>query len=129
MSSSKEFYLKFQSYVVGNDDALMNENEYCSRVRFMLHQYKMIPTHLEGMFKNLMRSSPTSPIYAFLVLGVIGTNVSRNTSVRRIGAHPSQAERSGTFLNFIAPSRSGKGIALGLLTTIGKFIEDKRELY
>ena len=63
------------------------------------------------------------------MLGITGTNIARYTSVRRIGAHPLQAERSGTFFNFIAPSRSGKGIALSLLTKLGKHIEDKREQY
>ena len=129
MSSSNEFFVKFRDSVVGKDGALENDTGHCSRVRFLMHQYNMVPKHLEGMFENMMRSTPTSPIYAFLTLGIIGTNISRMSSVRRIGAHRLQAERSGTFINFIAPSRAGKGIAFGLLTTIGNFIENKRKLY
>ena len=129
MSSSNAFFLKFWDCVVGNHDASVNETGHCSRVRFLLYQYNMVPNHLQGIFENMMRSAPTSPVYAFISLGVIDTNISRNTSVRRIEAHHSQSERSGTFIKFIAPSRSGKGIAFGLLSTIGKFIENKREIF
>ena len=63
---------------------------------------------------------------AFLAIGMLGTNMSRYSAVRRIGANRTQAERTGAFYYFIAPSRLGKGVALSLLTNIGSHIEEIR---
>ena len=76
-----------------------------SRVRFLLTQFEMVPSRLENLFGNLLYSYPTSPIYAYIALGATGTNISRFTSIKRIGAHGAQPERCGCFYNFIAPVR------------------------
>ena len=95
----------------------------------MLTQFKMVPPHLENLFGNLLYSYPTSPIYAFLGLGATGTNISRFTSIKRIGAHDAQPERCGCFYNFIAPSRLGKGVVMSILSEIGNHVEVERMRY
>ena len=81
----------------------------------------MIPnTHYEQEFIfSLCRSHPTPPIYAFLAIGVLGTNATKYCAVARPGCHTDQWERSGAFYNFIAESRLGKGIAMSLLWKLG----------
>ena len=86
----------------------------------------MIPTRHIELFTNLNRAFPTAPIFAFIGIGTIGTNIARFSSIRRIGAHQEQTERSGTFYNFIAPSRHGKGIALSIVTKIASHVEGIR---
>ena len=100
-----------------------------SRVRFLLTQFDMVPSRLENLFGNLLYSYPTSPIYAFLVLGATGTNISRFTSIKRIEAHGAQPERCGCFYNFIAPSRVGKGVAMSILSEIGNHVQVERMRY
>ena len=87
----------------------------------------MIPANLKELVSNITRGHPTSPIYAFLAIGGIATNIARHSTVRRIGANRNQAERTGTFYNFIAPSRVGKGIAMSLISELGTHVEDIRD--
>ena len=87
----------------------------------------MIPENIREFFSNMTRGHPTSPIYAFLAIGVIGTNIARHSVVRRIGANRDQAERTGAFYNFLAPSRTGKGIAMSLITVLGGHVEEMRK--
>ena len=126
MTSDDAFYAKFRDSVVekeGND----GEEKICEdRVSFHHQQYKMIPREHKNLFCNIARGFPTPPIYAFLAIGVIGTNIARYSVVRRIGATRKQGERTGGFYNFIAPSRLGKGIAMSIITEIGTYIEELR---
>ena len=126
MVSDKEFYLKFRKSVLAGVGDDRKEDESSKRVSYLVHQYKMIPADLEELFENFTRGYPTSPIYLFLCLGVMGTNVARYSKVRRIAAHREQAERTGTFLKFMAPSRFGKGISLSVVCDIGNHIEEVR---
>ena len=104
MSTDASFYKSFRDDVLAGFGLANDANETTKRVSFQLHQYKMIPPELENMFCNLTRGFPTPPIYAFLGIGSIGTNIARYAAVHRPGSHRSQAERTGTFYKFIAPS-------------------------
>ena len=96
------------------------------RIKFLLHQMEMIPTKNRDFYCNMMRNYPTSPLYLFLGIGMLGTNVARYTAVRRKSGSITNVVRTGSFYNFLAPSRFGKGIALGVISKIGNMIEKIR---
>ena len=123
------FFEQFQNAVLAIDGPVEVNVTVPARVRFLLHQFAMVPLHLEDLFCNLLYSYPTTPIYAFVSLGSIGTNISRFCSIKRIGAHNAHAERCGCFFNLIAPSRVGKGISMSLVSEIGSHIETERQNY
>ena len=110
--ASVKFLKKFRDDIIQPGDDMKEESD--RRVYFMIQHYAMIPKHLEELIFSLTRAFPCPPIYAFLVIGVIGTNIRSWSRVARPGCHKDQAERTGAFYNFIAPSRLGKGIALNL---------------
>ena len=96
MVSNETFYTDFRNLVLEIES---KEEEDCivsPRVSFMLHQYNMIPTDLRNLFSNLSRAFPTPPIWVFVGLGSIGTNIARWSVVSRIGAHRAQTERTGS---------------------------------
>ena len=96
------------------------------RVTFMLHQFKLIPQRFHKLFCNITGAYPTPPVYAFIGIGTIGTNISRYSVVSRIGSHRSQTERVGSFYKLIAPTRFGKGIAILIISDIGNHIQNLR---
>ena len=53
------------------------------RIKFLLPQMEMIPTKNREFYCNMMRNYPNSPMYLFLGIGMLGTNVARYTAVRR----------------------------------------------
>ena len=65
-------------------------------------------------------------MYLLLALGSVGTNIARYSAVRRRCAHKTNTIRTGCFYKFLAPSRFGKGIALGLLQELGNHVENLR---
>ena len=123
------FFSQFRDAVLTSDGPVEVDVNVPARVRFFLHQFNMVPQHLEDMFCNLLSTYPTTPIYAFISLGAIGTNISRYSSIKRIGALNAQTERCGCFFKLIGPSRVGKGIAMSLITEIGSHIENERRTY
>ena len=70
-----------------------------------------------------MRAYPTTPLWTFLGVGMIGTNIARFSAVRRLAGDDTNVERTGTLYNIIAPSRFGKGVAISLVTELGSNIE------
>ena len=124
-----DFFTQFQSSVIQTDEPVQDNADLSTSVQFYLLQFKIVPEHLETLFCNILYSYPTSPIFAFVNLGAIGTNISRFSSIVCIGAHGSPPERCGCFYNLIAPSRVGKGIAMSLLSEIGSHIEIERSRY
>ena len=107
------FYNGFRDSIVYSRVEPVDEFE--KRMQFIKHNYSMIPKKHQELIFSLTRSRPTPPIYAFLVLGVLGTNISRYCGIARPGCHTDIPERAGSFYHFIAESRLGKGIALNLL--------------
>ena len=89
----------------------------------MMHQLELLPSTNRDFYCNMMRSYPTSPLYLFLGIGMFGTNVARYTAVRRKSGSVSNTVRTGRFYIFLAPSRFGKGIALGVISRLGNHIE------
>ena len=124
MVSDKEFYDEFRKSVLGS--SFLDNDETSNRISFMLCQFEMIPDRLHKLFSKITRGFLTSPVYAFLGIGTIGTNISRFSVVSSIGSHRSQTERVGSFYKFIGPSPVGKGIAISLISEIGQHIEDIR---
>ena len=127
MSKDNAFFTSFRNSILeekANPDVPENSDD---RISFQMHHFDMIPANARNLIKNMTRSNPTPPIYAFLALGMIGTNIARHSVIRRVGANRDQAERSGVFYKFIAPSRVGKGIALSLITQIGAHVESHRK--
>ena len=112
-STDHTFYKRFRDKVIQAAEDMKDENE--RRICFMLHHYSMIPKAHEQFFFNLARSFPSPPIYLFIIIGMLGTNITRFTSVSRPGCHTDQSERSGTFYKLIGESRLGKGIAMNVL--------------
>lgn len=111
--ASVNFFKKFRDDIIQPGDDITEEPD--RRVYFMILHYAMIPKHLEELMFSLTRDFPCPPIYAFLVIGVIGTNIERWSKVAEPGCHKDHAERTGAFYNLIAPSRLGKDITLNLL--------------
>ena len=125
-TTDDEFYGKFKEAIVEKEGNAGDEKISQDRLAFHAEQYKMIPSKLKDLFCNIARGLPTPPVYAFLAIGVVGTNISGYSVVRRMGANRNQTERTGAFYNFIAPSRLGKGIALSIISKLGSRIEEKR---
>ena len=101
MVSDDEFYLSFRDNVIGPDtdpDDLTNKSH---RVSFLMPHYHMIPSTNKDFFWNMTRAFPTSPLYAYLALGVIGTNISRYSAVRRLRGDASNVERVGVSIKYL----------------------------
>ena len=84
MISDTVFFSKFRDSVVEREGNDGEEKISSDRLSFFLEQFKMIPEKQKELFSNLCRGLPTPPIYAFLAIGVVGTNIARYTVVRRI---------------------------------------------
>ena len=95
MVEDKRFYDDFRQSIIGPSNP--DNDGPSKRITFMLHQFKTIPQQHHKLFCNMVRSYPTSPIFAFIGLGTIGTNISRYSVVSRIGSHRTQTERVGSF--------------------------------
>ena len=141
MLSDDVFYSKFRDIVLGDrvepgkeeKEGIIEEGDNvpvadkkCQRTKFLMHQVEMIPVKSRDFYCNMMRNYPTSPLYLFLGIGMLGTNVARYTAVRRMRGSITNVVRTGCFYNFLAPSRFGKGIALGVISKIGTEIEKVR---
>ena len=124
--SDEKFYSTFRDSVIGSDMIPEDDDTKSHRVNFLIHQLNMVPVGQRGLFWNIMRGYPTSPIYSFLCIGMIGTNIARFSVVRRVKGEDRNVERTGAFYNFFAPSRFGKGIALSLISEIGGHVEKCR---
>ena len=122
--TEQTFYQRFRDKVIDAGEDMKDENE--RRICFILHHYEMIPKDHEQFIFNLGRSYPAPPIYLFLALGILGTNIARFCSVSRPGCHKDQSERTGTFYKLIGESRLGKGLAMNVLQKLGKKIEKMR---
>ena len=120
------FFSTFRDLVIGVDNIPEDDDNRSHRVNFLVHQLNMVPVENRTLFWNIMRGFPTSPIYSFLGIGIIGTNIARFSVIRRRNGEDRNVERSGAFYNFLAPSRFGKGIALSLISKIGDHIEKVR---
>ena len=90
------FFNKFRDDIIQPGDDMKEESD--RRVYFMIQHYAMIPKHLEELMFSLTRAFPCPPIYAFLVIGFIGTNIRRWFWVARPGCHKDHAERTGAFI-------------------------------
>ena len=141
MLSDDIFYSRFCDLIVGSDKEAANEDmkavneeegivhnaeNKSQRIKFMMHQLELLPSLNRDFYCNMMRSYPTSPLYLFLGIGMLGTNVARYTAVRRKSGSASNTVRTGCFYKFLAPSRFGKGIALGVISRLGNHIENIR---
>ena len=149
MVSDEVFYGKFRDWIIGvddsedvkeavndggdngiadgNNDAVINDNESdqkSGRVAFFLHQMNIIPDDVRVVYNNMLRAYPSSPLFLLLGLGSVGTNIARYSAVRRKSAHESNVIRTGCFYKFLAPSRFGKGIAMGFIGKLGGHIEN-----
>ena len=124
--SDDKFYSTFRDSVIGKEILAEDELHKSHRVKFLTHQLNLIPADQRDLFWNVMRGFPTSPIFSFLAIGIIGTNIARVTVVRRINGEDRSVERTGAFYYFMAPSRFGKGIALSLISKLGGHVEDVR---
>ena len=141
MLSDDVFYSKFRDMVLGDrvepvkedmeavidegGNVLVSDNK-SQRIKFLMHQLEMIPAKNRDFCCNMMRNYPSSPLYLFLGIGMLGTNVARYTGVRRKSGTITNVVRTGCFYNFLAPSRFGKGIALGVISKIGNAIQNLR---
>ena len=121
---SSLFYNGFRDAIICS--GLQPVEECDKRIKYIEHNYTMIPKKHEELIFSLTRSYPTPPTYAFLVIGVLGTNIARYCGIARPGCHTDLSERSGAFYHFIAESRLGKGIALNLLWKLGSHVQKKR---
>ena len=126
MSQAREvsFFKNFRNSILALDSDTLEECEL--RVNFQVSSFDMIPRSQHEIIFNLTRSFPTPPVYAWLVLGIAGTNISRFCAIARPGCHTDMWERSGSFYNLIAESRLGKGIAMSLLWKLGSHIQGIR---
>ena len=126
LHKESKFYKEFVDAAIASN--LVGEEESDRRIKFISLNYEMIPkAHRELVF-NLTRSYPTPPVYNFLVLGVLGTNISRFGATARPGCHTDQWERAGAFYMLIGASRLGKGVAMNLLWKLGSHIQCIRKL-
>ena len=103
MISDSDFFSKFRDLVVEREGNDVEEKISSDCLSFFLEQFKMILAKHKELFSNLCRGLPTPPIYAFLALEVVGTNIERFSVVRCVGSNRDQVERTGAFYNFIAP--------------------------
>ena len=152
MVSDDVFYGKFRDWVIGTDgdaeelkeagvadrkdddgngDGNDGNEELLAEVKsqkitFLLHQLEIIPADVREMYRNLMRGFPTSPLFLLLGLGTIGSNIARYSAVRRKSAHEKNVIRTGCFYKLLAPSRHGKGIAMGFMHKLCGHVETIR---
>ena len=138
--SEEDFFVSFRERIIGpeppaeqkqqageeeqDDD---DRNEPSHDVAFLMHQFKLIPKQSQRLFWNMMRAYPTTHLWIFLGVGMVGTNITRFSAVRRLGADDTNVERTGALCNIIAPSRFGKGIVISLVSDLGSYIESKRK--
>jgi len=122
---SDNFYRDFRDAVINAAPDL--EEECDRRIQYQLEHYKMIPKEHHKLMFRLTRSYPTPPVFAYVVLGTLGTNIARYCTVGRPGCHRDQSERTGAFYNFIGESRLGKGVAMNLLLKLGGYIDNMRK--
>ena len=134
MQSDDAFYTAFREWVLGRESMIveekkeeLNAEDYkndvndaaemtkSARVSFLIHQLEMAPEKTRLFYDNLMRAYPTSPIFLLLGIGTLGTNIARYSKVRRLEGHEKSTIRTGCFYKFLAPSRFGKGVAMGLV--------------
>ena len=94
-----------------DNDEEVNETK-SERVSFLVHQVDIVPQKVRDIYCNMMRSYPSSPLFLYLAVGCLGTNIARYSAVRRLSAHPRNVIRTGCFYMFLAPSRFGKGIVM-----------------
>ena len=120
-SSDARFYNEFRKTVLIDDGVGLDESD--KRVNFILKHYEMIPQKHQELIFSLCRAYPTPPIYVYLILGILGTNVTKFCAIARPGCHTDQWERAGAFYYFIAESRLGKGIAMSLLWKLGTHVQ------
>ena len=111
----------------GNQPIQAAEIAKSTRVSFLMHQMDMVPKGNEVFYDNLMEAYPTSPVYLLLALGTLGTNIARYSAVRRLEG--TRVIRTGCFYKFLAPSRFGKGVVMGLIDELGTHVEKKRQAY
>ena len=62
MVTDQEFYASFIDFVIGVDTDPEDEGNRSHGIKFLMHQYEMIPTEHRDLFWNICRSYPTSPI-------------------------------------------------------------------
>ena len=92
MVSDTKFYSSFFEDVLGVVDNLEDAkqedgvfeikvaNEEANaprRMKYLLHQLDIIPIECRKFYEKMMRAHPTSPLYIFLIVGVLGTNMAR----------------------------------------------------
>ena len=123
-ATTSRFYSAFRRSVLIEEGDGLDESDY--RVNFILKYYDMIPRRHHELIFSLCRAHPTPPIYTYLILGILGTNVTKFCAFARPGCHTDQWERAGAFYNFIAESRLGKGIAMSLLWKLGSHVQQIR---
>ena len=63
--------------IPGDDD----NRSHC--VNSLVHQLNMVPVENTALFWNILRGFPTLPIYSFLGIGIMGTNIARFSVVQR----------------------------------------------
>ena len=108
MPSAHVLFTQFRDSLVGIDDVADNNNIPCSRVRFLLHQHCMAPANLDELFFNLLSSLPTSPIYAFMSPGVLGTNISRTPLIGVSVVISFKGKDRALSSNSLVPAGSGR---------------------
>ena len=72
-----------------NDD-IMDEaikRKKSPRVSFLLSQIEIVPSAMREMYRNMMRSFPTSPLFLLLVIGSLRPNIAGYTAIRRLKGH------------------------------------------
>ena len=68
------FYKHFRDAVINMPEDV---DEGDRRVEFLIHHYKLFPKEHEGLIFSITRSFPTVPVYVFLDIGMLGTNIAR----------------------------------------------------
>ena len=146
MQSDEEFYDTFREWVLGKESIIAEEKKEAknaedygneernaaevsksARVSFLIHQLEIVPDLTRKFYDNLMRAYPTSPLFLLLGIGTLGTNIARYSAIRRLEGHLTSVVRTGCFYKFLAPSRFGKGIVMGLITKLGTHVEKLRQ--
>ena len=123
MHSENSFYKSFRDAILDLPDGV---DESQRRLEFILHHYGMLPREHEGLIFSLARSFPTVPVYLFLDIGVLGSNIARYSVVKRLGSHANLSSRTGCFYKMIAHSRFGKGISMDFISHLGMVIQKQR---
>lgn len=108
MDSDVAFYSSFCESVLGPDPDVLDLTSKSHRVSFLMHHYNMVPAEDRDLLWNLTRAYPTSPVYAFLALGVIGTNISRCAGVRRLSGDRTRWSELERFIRSLPPAVLGR---------------------